>query len=431
MADLLRCLRFPNLPYASSTDGITKEGQAASGEGSMIVSGSDAEPTMGQRSSTVAPANVYNNVEDYLAHNEDLLHTRKRQQATSKTAKGQDVSSSKEAGLGLFSGKISGPETSGAIARLYMMAQKLRVKVEFDVHEASPQIPPLFQASLRLDGKEIEHDGTAYFNKKEAKAAVSLRGIELLERMDEKREAESKMDKNENWIGLLAEYCVAEGIAPPAYDFHQVEDQLKFVCSVRIEKRLEAFGSSSKLFPTKKAAKANAASEAVEWLRETSLLEKDCQHPKKKKRLGSSHNTAPIVSGGSMSVGEEKLINEQEDAVEVQKVTKGQKTLGEQEALRSVKEISFAKKVNAPEYRLASTEQAPTIYSGAAYFTNDPLVKGPIGAIRHVRGRKVAKEQCAKKVLEFLVAEAKMRDALPYLREEALRMGFSVNNLAD
>lgn len=61
------------------------------------------------------------------------------------------------------------------------------------------------------------------------------------------------------------------------------------------------------------------------------------------------------------------------------------------------------------EYRFQPDPRAPGFLSGAAYFPQDPLVGGPIGEVRNVFGKKAAKEECAKGVLEFLEGVRKER----------------------
>ena len=66
--------------------------------------------------------------------------------------------------------------------------------------------------------------------------------------------------------------------------------------------------------------------------------------------------------------------------------------------------------LSAPEYRIVATAQAPNFHSGAAFFPRDGLVvAGPVGEVRGVFGKKNAREECAKGVLEFLEQLARER----------------------
>lgn len=65
--------------------------------------------------------------------------------------------------------------------------------------------------------------------------------------------------------------------------------------------------------------------------------------------------------------------------------------------------------LGAPFYQLVSKPEAPAIFSGAAHFTTTPLFTKPLGEVRNVYGRKNAKEECARSVLEILKDLAKKR----------------------
>lgn len=69
-----------------------------------------------------------------------------------------------------------------------------------------------------------------------------------------------------------------------------------------------------------------------------------------------------------------------------------------------------------PEYRLLPSDLSlPNLYSGGAYFpTSTPPgllpTLGPIGSVKDINGKKAAKDQCAKGVLEFLTDWMKIQD---------------------
>lgn len=74
-----------------------------------------------------------------------------------------------------------------------------------------------------------------------------------------------------------------------------------FACEMTISKRPdEPFGGQDKLYSTKKAARAAAAREAVQWLRQTGEMSATAGHPRKKARL-SSHGGGGGGGGGSGS----------------------------------------------------------------------------------------------------------------------------------
>lgn len=63
--------------------------------------------------------------------------------------------------------------------------------------------------------------------------------------------------------------------------------------------------------------------------------------------------------------------------------------------------------LNSPQYRLQVT--GSSLYSGSAYFPNEPLLQGAIGEVENVFGKKNAKEESARGVWKELIALAELR----------------------
>jgi hypothetical protein len=73
-----------------------------------------------------------------------------------------------------------------------------------------------------------------------------------------------------------------------------------FACEVVIDKHAPAlFGSRYSTFPTKKAAKANAAREAVQWLMANNFMGPQGPLAKKKRKSGSSGLGAVMPESGT------------------------------------------------------------------------------------------------------------------------------------
>lgn len=72
-------------------------------------------------------------------------------------------------------------------------------------------------------------------------------------------------------------------------------------------------------------------------------------------------------------------------------------------------DLSAVLGLGAPFYQLTSKPDAPAIFSGAAHFTSSPLFPKPLGEVRNVYGKKNAKEECARSVLDILEDLAKKR----------------------
>lgn len=65
-----------------------------------------------------------------------------------------------------------------------------------------------------------------------------------------------------------------------------------------------------------------------------------------------------------------------------------------------------------PAYRMASTPEAPMIWSGYAVFPLNDEIKGEVGTFKNVMGRKNAKEVCARGVIQFLEEYKKRKEEM-------------------
>lgn len=63
--------------------------------------------------------------------------------------------------------------------------------------------------------------------------------------------------------------------------------------------------------------------------------------------------------------------------------------------------------INNPQYRLQAS--GLSLYSGSAYFPDEPLLRGPIGEVENIFGKKNAKEESARGVWKELIALADQR----------------------
>ena len=63
--------------------------------------------------------------------------------------------------------------------------------------------------------------------------------------------------------------------------------------------------------------------------------------------------------------------------------------------------------LNNPQYRLEAS--GSSLYSGSAYFADEPLLRGPIGKVENIFGKKNAKEESARGVWKVLIALAAQR----------------------
>lgn len=311
------------------------------------------------------------NIDTYLndPENQALLASRSK---SKKAVAAQSSSSGNEPVL------LGVSRTSHHVKTLYDICNPKGLEPEFAI-EGDYQG---FSGWVSINGRTVGTD-EKWPNKKAAKEALAERAIPLINSMPSlvakpAADAESKV----NWIGKLLEYH--NSISPtqgPIYQEYAVG--ASFACTCTIPGHPNPFGSTATVFPSKKAARMNAAREAMKFLITAGLTEPDGSlRTKKKAKLGT--------------------------AVRIEKDRLGVK-----------KDTTFAQRVNdicpilgltAPEYRItALSADAPNMVSGAAYFRSEPSFPKPLGEVRNVYGKKNAKEECAKGVWLALSKLAKER----------------------
>ena len=137
----------------------------------------------------------------------------------------------------------------------------------------------------------------------------------------------------------------------------------------------QPFGSSTEPFPSKKAARTNAARLAIEYLIDKDELNADgsAKAPKKDVKLSMTVR----IKGRGLEVKRESTYT--------QRVNDAYSILG----------------FNPPQYTLeAASSRTPGIFNGYACFPNDPRFPEQIGEVRNIFGKKNAKEEIAKGVWE-------------------------------
>ncbi|EKG17569.1 Double-stranded RNA-binding protein [Macrophomina phaseolina MS6] len=289
------------------------------------------------------------------------------------------------------------------------------------------EFPPGWAVSLSFGFSTLGGSGEQFsvtlpgpfYSKKEAKAAAAVQGLKVLtEALAKKNNGDIRGDfdcngdggENENWIGLLGEYCQASRKTLPLYQ--EFELGSGFSMEVTISDRPnEPFGSREYLFNSKKAAKINAAREAVRWLRESEHL------PKKDYPSMSSIRTAAAI-GSNVAISEP--IRRQSLAVgeaiepDTSQVTAGAEKNssllfppGQRNCSLGQQVTTLCRRIGCaqPIFKLTPDPHAPSIWSGAAFFAHDPAVAlpdQPVGEVRMVFGKRKAKEEIARGVLKRL-----------------------------
>jgi hypothetical protein len=156
---------------------------------------------------------------------------------------------------------------------------------------------------------------------------------------------------------------------------------------VEIEGYSKPFSSLDALFGSKKAARQHAAGCAVAHLKSLGLWPDDVGGIKKRK--SAANTTSPSPAEGSNA---------------------GTGTDARSTALSQVVALANLLSLGSPEYRFES--DATNLQTVSCFFKNGGKHEGPIGEVRNVLGKKRAKEECARFVLEYLSEEKKRREAI-------------------
>lgn len=182
-----------------------------------------------------------------------------------------------------------------------------------------------------------------------------------------------------------------------------------FACTCTIPARPSSpFGSLLTPFPNKKAARTNAAREAMQFLISKDLAALLNNNNNGSSSSCSSSSTSDVAqikkmeTGGGVGEMNRKIISSKE--ADAFLANDGSYTL-------KVLKLCSLLQLPQPIYRLAPNPLAPLpiILSGAAYFTQSwvsdshPLLVGPVGEVRNVYGKKIAREECARGVFQVLM----------------------------
>lgn len=203
-------------------------------------------------------------------------------------------------------------------------------------------------------------------------------------------EAKAQMG-SKNWIGMLQEYRQANpraGIANPVY----VEDIIchrrvpRFVMTVTIPERADPFPSPERISFTRKIdAKHYCAYLAVTWLIAHDYMPDDrsVRFPKPKPASVLETSQHDVLDFPKPKPAPSMLFPKSEHGV-LQLVDLLCKKLG----------LSPAKYIIEPA--------SHSLYSGYAFFPQEPQIEGRLGIFENIFGRKNAKETCASGLLQHL-----------------------------
>ena len=254
----------------------------------------------------------------------DLIATKKGKASTSRqdSCTGSGSSSTEPVQLG-------GPKTSHYVKVLYELCQSRGLQPEFEIDGDESG----FGGWISINGETIGTD-EKWRSKKEAKEGLAQKGIDLASRVAQNARPTpaAAAGPRENWIGKLLGEELLERAGPDylfsrrvchrtpdghrcllgshgAYadfiglslEYHNATSPTQgpiytdfavgklFACTCTIPGNPTAFGGTSSTFPSKKAARMNAAREAMQSLITAGLAEADGSlKVKKKAKLGTA-----------------------------------------------------------------------------------------------------------------------------------------------
>lgn len=156
---------------------------------------------------------------------------------------------------------------------------------------------------------------------------------------------------------------------------------------MELEGYSKPFSSLDALFGSKKAARQHAAVCAVAHLKTLGLWPDNVGGIKKRKSAANTTSPSP-AEGSNAGAGSD----------------------AKSTVLSQVVALANLLSLGAPEYRFES--DATNLHTVSCFFKNGGQHEGPIGEVRNVLGKKRAKEECARLVLEYLSEEKKRREAI-------------------
>ncbi|MCJ1339498.1 hypothetical protein MMC09_004788 [Bachmanniomyces sp. S44760] len=321
---------------------------------------------------------------------------------------------------------------SQQLTTFHIACQKKGIVPIFEIEPVSSGKRVRFKGKLKL-GEQVVVVGDGkvmWASKKDAKGALAQAGIEIVE----KTEIVGIGEDLRNWVGILEEHQSISHLPSPTY--RELTTKTKpqaFSVELSIAQHSSKFESRRRNFPTKRLAKSSAAKEAVEWLllHGALVLDEDGKIKKaapgqipqeaiinptaknnsqikikiksEKKTVDPNPNPAPppppLPLHSALSQPQPQSPPPTSPQTWAQKIT----TLT---SLLSLPQPTYAFSPSSSSSSISLTETPKlALYSGAAFFKRATGTIGPIGEVRNVYGKKAAKQECARGVVDWLRRE--------------------------
>ncbi|KAL9029446.1 MAG: hypothetical protein Q9196_002321, partial [Gyalolechia fulgens] len=196
--------------------------------------------------------------------------------------------------------QLGAPKTTHHVSALHQLCQERGLIAEYAIDGGQAEG---FGGTVTIGGQTAASE-QRWKSKKEAKEALAGLGLPMVWEMDavkrEKQGVSGEHDKN--WVGLLLEYYNAvdptHASAGPVYTEYALGHNFACTCTIPSSPS-QPFGSSTEPFPNKKAARANAAKEAVQHLISIGELNADSgAKARKKVKVGAGGPTVKVEASG-------------------------------------------------------------------------------------------------------------------------------------
>ncbi|KAJ4375476.1 hypothetical protein N0V86_007007 [Didymella sp. IMI 355093] len=259
-----------------------------------------------------------------------------------------------------------------------------------------------------VDAEELQglKEEGRFNSKQEAKEASSKSALAVLERLvEEGRINKAKKPKGEptqqqpteweelgeNFVGQLLEFQRATDGPQPTYTDYQIGT--RWACLAEIEGHDQPFGSLDAPFGSKKAAHQHAASCAVAHFKAAGTWPDEFTEVGgiKKRKSAVASPASGSVDGRTASVA----------------------LTGGASATSQVAALAHLLSLSTPEYRFTSPDPSISdVHTVSCFFKNGGAHEGPIGEVRNIFGKKNAKNECARKTLQYLTSLKSEREAI-------------------
>jgi hypothetical protein len=308
--------------------------------------------------------------------------------------------------------------------------QKLGIQQPFFAYTGSTEKGWVAEVTFPgLKGNELPvqslKNDTPFPNKQEAREALSKHALDLISaaestgafdkfaktRGPSHQAAQEKKDAGPNYVGQLLEFQRATGSPQPTYTDSSVGTL--FTCQVTIPPSPTTtydaplvFGPLDATHTSKKAARQYAAKCAIEHFKEEGSWPEEVSEfggIKKKKKIAAASEDPDIIP----------LTIPPSDLPTTNTATHDAPPLSSSSTSASnparTARLSTLLSLGTPEWVFTPSPSAPDFYSVACFFTSGGPHAGPIGEVRNVFGKKKAKEECARRAVEYLEEVYRMR----------------------